>query len=141
VKTIRIYHDGGCSPNPGQKYGSFQILNGKRELFYKTRIPFGFGSNNEAEWESLQFALKTLLSDMALYGADPKKYALYVETDSKIVWYRLAKKNKIHKKPAWRESSERMYNHACACLADLAKFKKFSVEWKRRDANVERFGH
>ena len=141
MKTIRIYFDGGCLGNPGQKYGSFQILNGDRELFYRSRVPLGFGTNNAAEFESLQLALTTLIQDMVECGANPKKYSLYVETDSKIVWYRLTKKNKIHKKPAWRESSERMYHHACACLSDMAKFKKFEVVWKRRDANLARFGH
>jgi ribonuclease HI len=141
TKTISIYFDGGCSPNPGQAYGSFHILNGDQELFYRSRVSFGFGTNNFAEFAALTMALKTLDDDMAEHDADQKEYNLFIESDSKIVVNRLTKKNKIHKKPRLVEASTRMYNLACGCLDYMKRFKSVQVVWKKRDANVERFGH
>ena len=52
-----IYFDGGCLGNPGQKYGSFQVKLDDKEIIKRSRVDFGFGTNNEAEFNALKLAL------------------------------------------------------------------------------------
>jgi hypothetical protein len=52
-----IYFDGGCLGNPGQKYGSFQVKLDGTEVLKRSRVDFGFGTNNEAEFNALKLAL------------------------------------------------------------------------------------
>ena len=54
---VEIYFDGGCLGNPGQKYGSFQVKLDGREIVKRSRVDFGFGTNNEAEFNALKLAL------------------------------------------------------------------------------------
>ena len=54
---VEIYFDGGCLGNPGQKYGSFQIKLDGKEIIKRSRVNFGFGTNNEAEFNALKLAL------------------------------------------------------------------------------------
>ena len=136
--TLNVYFDGGCSPNPGQKYGSYEVWFYARLVARNYQVPLGHGTNNEAEWEALGLALDATEKWAELDGS-AANYALRVETDSKILWYRLTKKNRVHKKYA--ESSGRMFAYASAVLEKLRRFGSFTVEWKRRDANVARFGH
>jgi len=59
VKTVgkaEIFFDGGCLGNPGQKYGSFQIKLDGKEILKRVRVDFGFGTNNEAEFNALKLA-------------------------------------------------------------------------------------
>ena len=56
VKTtgeVEIYFDGGCLGNPGQKYGSFQVLFDGKQIASRSRAEFGHGTNNEAEFNAL----------------------------------------------------------------------------------------
>ena len=139
--VMEVFFDGGCSPNPGQKYGSFEVwFNGEKVRGLK-RVQFGHGTNNEAEWNALELALEHAHVWLVLQGMLPETFQIKVETDSKNVQYRLVSKNRIHRKQEYQSASERMFNLASACLDRLKKFGAFTVEWKRRDANVERFGH
>jgi ribonuclease HI len=54
---VEIYFDGGCLGNPGQKYGSFQVKLDGKEIVKRSRVDFGFGTNNEAEFNALKLAL------------------------------------------------------------------------------------
>lgn len=137
--TLNVYFDGGCSPNPGHKYGSFEVWFYARLVASNYQFHLGYGTNNEAEWEALGLALDAIEKWVELDGDAVAHYALHVETDSKILWYRLTKKNRVHKK--WAESSGRMFAYASAVLERLRRFHSFTVEWKQRDANVARFGH
>ena len=141
VKTtgkVEIYFDGGCLGNPGQKYGSFQVLFGGKSVASRSRAEFGHGTNNEAEFNALKLALDKAVKWFQSENIELTSLSLVVETDSTIVRNRLVVKNVIFKK---YPSSERMFALANECLAILKQFGRFDVVWKGRENNVERFGH
>jgi len=135
---IEVYFDGGCHGNPGLKYGSFEILLDGRQIAGRSRVDFGHGTNNEAEFDALQMGLDELAAHCSKTGLEPSQCSLMVETDSTIVKNRLVKKNVIMKK---YPRSAVMFAMATRCLEVMKKFGSYDVTWKRRDANVERFGH
>ena len=138
---ISMSFDGGCIGNPGNKYGSHESFLGDTRLCRESRLKFGHGTNNEAEFNALSAGITTLLLVMSAKGMNPAHYRLKISTDSMIMLNRMMGKNTINKKPAYAESSTRMFNLAEDCLNQLNPFAAFVVEWNRRDANVERFGH
>ena len=133
-----IYFDGGCLGNPGQKYGSFQVRMDGNEIVKRSRVDFGFGTNNEAEFNALRLALDEAVRSFQEMAIELKSLSLVIETDSTIVRNRLAVKNVIFKK---YPSSQRMFALANECLEIMNQFGKFQVIWKGRANNVERFGH
>jgi len=141
VKTsgkAEIYFDGGCLGNPGQKYGSFQVKLDGREIVKRSRVDFGFGTNNEAEFNALKLALDEAARLFQEKAVELKSLSLVIETDSTIVRNRLVVKNVVFKK---YPSSQRMFALANECLGIMNRFEKFQVIWKGRANNVERFGH
>ena len=133
-----IYFDGGCLGNPGQKYGSFQVKLDGQEILKRSRVNFGFGTNNEAEFNALKLALDEAVDWLQKKAIEPKSLSLVIETDSTIVRNRLVVKNVVFKK---YPSSQRMFALANECLGIMNQFGKFQVIWKGRANNVERFGH
>ena len=137
---IFIHFDGGCSPNPGNKYGSYEIVfRGKSECRVE-RMNLGWGTNNEAEFEILIAALQWL-DQKFTPDYDRKKFFIVMRTDSTIVRNRIGRKNKISNKPAWKERSKAMFELAEIAKKTLLTFGGFEIDWNRRDANVARFGH
>ena len=141
VKTsgkVEIFFDGGCLGNPGQKYGSFQVLLDGKQIASRNRVDFGHGTNNEAEFNSLKLALDEAVEWFRSNAVDLETLSLAVETDSTVVKNRLMVKNVIFKK---YPSSQRMFALANECLGIMKQFGKFDVLWRGREYNVERFGH
>jgi ribonuclease HI len=138
ASRVEIYFDGGCLGNPGKKYGSFQVKLDGQEILKRSRVNFGFGTNNEAEFNALKLALDEVVGWFQPKSTDLKTLSLIVETDSTIVRNRLVVKNVIFKK---YPSSERMFALANECLGIMNQFGNFQVNWKGRANNVERFGH
>jgi ribonuclease HI len=138
VSQITIHFDGGCGPtNPGNKYGSYEVqISGKTGLVAKYK-QFGWGTNNEAEFETLIAALertRTYLIDAELPAA---AFEVELFTDSTIVQNRIAGRNRTKKS----EPQSRMFELNARCLEILILFKGFKIQWNPRSANVERFGH
>jgi ribonuclease HI len=138
ARRVEIYFDGGCLGNPGQKYGSFQVKLDGKEILKRSRVTFGHGTNNEAEFNALKLALDEAVGRLQAESIDLKTLSLLVETDSTIVKNRLVVKNVIFKK---YPSSQRMFALANECLGVMNQFGAFNVVWKGRANNVERFGH
>lgn len=133
LTQILINFDGGCAPNPGQKYGSWRVQVDEVLAVNRNRFSFGYGTNNEAEWEALEMGLKEALGHLErrlVYARDCK---VLVITDSTIVRTRLVGKNRMN--------NSRMFRLAARCLDMLRKFASFEVQWKGRENNVELFGH
>ncbi len=131
--TITIHFDGGCQPNPGNKYGSFEVLLDGIRVHKAERVKLGWGTNNEAEFDIFIEALKWVQNELPKGGFEPHKFDLEAFTDSTIVRNRLVK-------PHLRGNS-RMWKLANRCLAIALKFRSFRANWNRRDRNVARFGH
>jgi len=138
TRRVEIFFDGGCLGNPGKKYGSFQFKLDGKEILKRSRVSFGFGTNNEAEFNALKLALDEAVGWLQSKSMDLKTLTLLIETDSTIVRNRLVVKNVIFKK---YPSSERMFALANECLGIMNQFGKFNVVWKGRASNVKRFGH
>jgi ribonuclease HI len=138
ARRVEIFFDGGCLGNPGKKYGSFQVKLDGKEILKRSRVNFGFGTNNEAEFNALKLGLDEAVAWLQSKDIALKPLALAIETDSTIVRNRLVVKNVIFKK---YPSSERMFALASECLAVMRQFGSFQVTWKGRAKNVERFGH
>lgn len=135
---VNIQFDGGCRGNPGAMYGSYRIMFEGGRVVEQNRIEFGHGTNNVAEFQALIAALQTLSEQPEIQLPDLE---VSVITDSMIVKNRLMGKNRIHRKAAWRERSQAMFNLACECLKYLTTCRKFKVEWRGRESNVAMFGH
>lgn len=137
--TAVVHFDGGCAPNPGQKYGSYSICFDDLFLLEKKRVPFGHGTNNEAEFDACHAALQ-LLRASALKAAVPEtKIAVKLFTDSRIVWNWV---NAFPSKSTYKdERRQAMYDRAKKCIDILRAFASFEIEWNSRDVNMEKFGH
>lgn len=139
---IELQFDGGCEPNPGQKYGSFavwhQIERRPRHLLVKQlRRLFGHGTNNEAEFESLLAGLDWINEALPKGGFYHKDFSIKLYTDSTVVGFRINRTNQSNKSDA----EKRMYTLANRCLETLIKFSEYHVELIGREKNVALFGH
>jgi len=119
---IDVHFDGGCRPtNPGNKYGSWEVLLDGQQVFKASRVEFGWGTSNESEFNSLIQALQWTVENLHTAGFPPEIYTVTIFTDSMIV--------------------RNMGHLTRDCLSRLTLFKLWSVEWRGRKENVERFGH
>lgn len=152
AQKIFLQFDGGCGPtNPGNMYGSFLVRYPQTGRILKAkRIELGYGTNNEAEFLTLQRALEALVDDMAKQEHSTSEFAVEIQTDSLIVQHRIAHKQKNRTfdlkvspfEDQHRHSrSNRMTELALDCHALLAKFNNHKIRWQPRQKNVEVFGH
>src|SRR5438445_1444473 len=126
---IVIEFDGGCRPtNPGNKYGSYEIQLEGRSVFRANRIELGWGTNNEAEFDTLIRAVKDTLENLAVGGFEPSNYSVCIFTDSTILRNRMLGSNRTRKS----EPQQRMSNLTNQALALLSCFNEFSVTWRGR---------
>jgi ribonuclease HI len=134
-----VHFDGGCLRNPGQKYGSFELTINGMPSTKKVGLQFGFGTNNEAEFQALEAGLIELNRLCLADGLERAGFAVKIKTDSTIVRNRIGGPNRIFKK--YPESSRRMFDLADRCRKLLAPFGRFEIAWEPRESNVSRFGH
>lgn len=137
----RVQFDGGCKPNPGQKYGSYEVTIDDSFSLTRNRFPLGFGTNNEAEFESLLTALGDLLSACQKSSILPNRITVNIFTDSSIVRGWLLTFYKVDPKKIKNERRLAMYGMAEKCIRALEPFLSFTVEWIPRASNVASFGH
>lgn len=138
-RIIQIRFDGGCAPSPGQKYGSYEIryVYFKRVIARATRFSLGYGTNNEAEFESLLKALHRTQEWIETNKLNPKAFNVRVITDSIIVRNHLLNKAK----PNGGTRRAAMIALSDQCKVILRMFHEYSAIWEGRAANVEVFGH
>ncbi len=148
---ITIQFDGGCTPNPGQMYGSYLIeREDGLEILRASMLAFGKGTNNEAEFLTLETAIDKLLVELSIADFSPKKFFVEIETDSTIVQRRIANagNNRTYdlakvspQKQYGRSRANRMSQLAMRCHSLLAQFAGHKIRWQPRERNVEAFGH
>jgi ribonuclease HI len=134
---IIIQFDGGCVPNPGQKYGSYSISFDDIFMISKNRFNLGCGTCNEAEFEALIEALHELRRCSRKAQVDLKSIDILVLTDSTIVRNRLQDWQK-NEKPS---HGTRMSELGMQAVLLLRFFGSFEVKWHSRENNVAVFGH
>lgn len=138
MQTIQIHFDGGCRPtNPGNKYGSYEIVLDGTSIKTESELELGKGTNNEAEFEILIQALTWCLGSLKDYGYPPERYALELFTDSTIVSNRINGRNRSRQDGA----QQRMFALSEWCLSLMKQFGRHKIQWVSRERNVERFGH
>lgn len=130
LTSVWVYFDGGTSGgNPGQKYGSFEIYIPDTPTKKFTRLQFGKGTNNEAEFEALIAGLQWCKQNM-----HPESLHLLILTDSMIVRNRVVQHD-------FRVGNHQM-GQLCRRTHDLLHyFGSWEIKWHDRMNNVERFGH
>lgn len=129
LTNVEIWFDGGCWPNPGPAYGSYEI---KGEAIHHRveRQQFGEATNNQAEYMSLLCALEWVAMNL-----DPASINLTIWTDSNIVANQVSGRWKPTKHPRLKPLLD-------AVLAILyPAFPYWSIRWAGRENNVVRFGH
>lgn len=128
VQLVKVWFDGGASPNPGRAYGSFEVSS--REFTHKTsRQHFGDAfTNNQAEYLSLLAALEWLRENRSQEGV-----WLDIFTDSLLVAHQLNGRYRV-KKPHLRELWER-------AMELLDPYAGWHIHWHGRRNNVSRFVH
>lgn len=135
---IQIYFDGGCRPtNPGNKYGSYEVVLNSDTIQLVSQVELGWGTNNEAEFDMLLLALQFAVSSCADYGYSLYQTSIEVFTDSTIV------ANRINNRAIGGkgEPAQRMGRLTKCCLHYMDQFSSAITYWQRREANVTRFGH
>lgn len=144
MKHFALYFDGGCKPNPGRGYGSFEIMagfhfsGGYRWSVKKDRIDFGKMTSNTAEYQALLCALECLFENTLsgpLVDRDVCRSDMRIQifSDSKLVVNQLNN--------GWRSKRPHLTKMIECARTWLKQFGKWSIEWHSRKHNVERFGH
>lgn len=138
MNKITIRFDGGCRPtNPGNKYGSFEVCFNGRQVILVSRQEFGWGTNNEAEFDAFEAALKWTIKSLTHAGNTADKFSLEAFSDSTILVNRIQRKATSGKS----EPQKRMANCCAKCLNYTKTFGQFKITWNGRDENVRTFGH
>lgn len=124
-----IWFDGGCKPNPGQGYGSWQIRDQDDILVqHRDRKEFGYMTNNLAEYRALQDALAWLVEYI-----NPIDLVLELRSDSVLVV------NQIN--GTWKAHNQNIKEFLIETLRLLEHFHYWEIFWNRREENVIRLGH
>jgi len=139
--NVIIHFDGGCSPNPGAKYGSYSLVFDDLFQLQVNRRKFGHGTNNEAEFEALIGALELLKSSCVKASVELNQIALEIFTDSTIVFNWIRKFHTFNPSKHPEERRMAMYERAKKCMAILMQIHSHEISWNPRDVNVEKFGH
>lgn len=138
MNKITIRFDGGCRPtNPGNKYGSFEVSFNGKQVCLMSRQELGWGTNNEAEFEIFETALKWTIRKLMDSGNTADQFFLEAYSDSTIVVNRLMRRTTTGKK----EPQKRMANCCAKCLNYTKTFADFKIMWNGRINNLRTFGH
>lgn len=100
-------------------------------------MELGWGTNNEAEFDSLIAALEWTVRELWRGGFPVSQYTVHMFTDSTVVANRIKNRNCTGTSSAAR----RMAKLTRQVLSQLTLFRLWKIEWRGRDNNVERFGH
>lgn len=136
--VITISFDGGCNPNPGNKYGSYQIRRDGKIIGEKIRFTLGHGTSNEAEFDALILALDALNDYCEFHSLNKADINVFILTDSTIVRNRI---NYTRRRADKNERSRAMTALTDLCKQKLQGFASFQANWNPRRHNVETFGH
>jgi ribonuclease HI len=125
-----IVFDGGSLGNPGQGYGSYEIIGPEGSIAAHT-LQFGNDvTNNQAEFRALIGALEDLL---ARTGAEARSRSLAVRGDSQLVIRGLNGEWRVKHpglQPLHRQASDL-----------LRRFGSVDLAWHPRRESVRAFGH
>ncbi|MGD2252225.1 MAG: ribonuclease HI family protein [Anaerolineales bacterium] len=131
--NISLVFDGGSRGNPGPAYGSFLLRGAPLAASKPDRLSLGYGTNNEAEYQSLIFGLQALQERLMSQGIDPKQVSLTIHGDSQLVLSQLSGE--------WKAKDSRMRGLRDQALALLATLGEVRFVREDRWRIVEVLGH
>ncbi len=131
--SYTLVFDGGSRGNPGAMYGSFRIRKSAGAEVLRSRLTFGRGTNNEAEYRALIAALEALLAELERTGQDPGQVRLEVRGDSLLVLSQLA--------GAWKAREPRMLSLRNQARELLSRFGQVRLRHQDRALSVAALGH
>lgn len=131
--SYTLMFDGGSRGNPGSMYGSFRIRTSAGSEVLRSRLTFGRGTNNEAEYRALIAALEALLAELERSGQDPGQVRLEVRGDSLLVLGQLA--------GAWKAREPRMLSLRNQARELLSRFGQVRLRHQDRALSVAVLGH
>lgn len=132
VYDFTVICDGGCEPNPGKMYGSWQVIDRQGNKSGGSQ-KFGSGTNNVAEYRSLILALESIVAKLEKSGLSPAAFMVRCWSDSKLIV------NQLNGDWAIRDSKLRELNLETTTL--LKKFKNWRIDWQPREETVKVLGH
>jgi ribonuclease HI len=131
--SFLLIFDGGSKGNPGPSYGSYVVRgpNGKGKK--PTRLRFGRGTNNEAEYRTLIAGIEMILRQMQELGIDPGEVKLEVRGDSKLVLNQVSGR--------WKAKNARMRALRDQAMNLLEPFGSIEYCHQPRSKSVAVLGH
>jgi ribonuclease HI len=133
VTSFTIVFDGGSRGNPGPAYGSFFVQPWQTPEGTITRLKLGRGTNNEAEYWTLQAALRDLLAFLDGRQQAPREVAVEIRGDSLLVIQQLAGR--------WKAKDPRMRSLRDETLGLLRAFGRVKLTHQPREKSVAILGH
>lgn len=129
-----IVWDGGSKGNPGDGYGSYRVTAVKSGRSRIERLTFpGRMTNNEAEYETLISALKTLAARLRDHERDPADFDLDLRGDSLLVINQVSGR--------WKAKDARMAKYRNQVRALLKEFGAYDLTHHKRSHSVTQLGH
>lgn len=129
-----IIFDGGSRGNPGEGYGSYEVTAVRSGKARTERLTFGnHMTNNEAEYETLVAALRTLAERITAAGKSPSDYSLDIRGDSQLVLFQVLGK--------WKAKDARMAAYRDSVRLLLKQYKSYTLNHHDRSKSVAALGH
>jgi ribonuclease HI len=128
-----LVFDGGSRGNPGAAYGSFRLHRRGGRPDSPTRLRFGRGTNNEAEYWSLIAGLESLLALLTEAGNAAAEVRLEVRGDSQLVIRQL--------EGSWKAKEPRMRRLRDRALNLLRRFASVRLTHQDRSRSLAVLGH
>lgn len=128
-----LVFDGGSIGNPGAAYGSYRVQRTGGPPQPVSRLTFGHGTNNEAEYKALIAGLQGLKSELAKAGLRPGDVGLEIRGDSQLVIEQL--------RGAWKVKNPRMAALHREAEGLLAAFADVRLVHQDRRRSVRVLGH
>lgn len=128
-----LVFDGGSHGNPGRSYGSFHIRPWGSKPAQLTRVEFGQGTNNEAEYWTLQSALRALRAYLDGAGVPLSEVTLEVRGDSQLVIFQIDGR--------WKAKDSRMRALRDETRGLLKGFGEVVLRHHGRSESVKLLGH
>lgn len=131
--TYTLVFDGGSRGNPGLMYGSFRVQWAGGPGVLHSRLAFGRGTGNEAEYRTLIAGLESLLAELERRSLDPADVELEVLGDSLLVLRQLTGE--------WRAREPRMALLRDQAQGLLRRFGHVRLRHRGRAHSVALLGH
>jgi ribonuclease HI len=133
LDRLEIVFDGGSRGNPGRAYGSFLLRTAGKASGRLERVSWGKGTNNEAEYWTLQAALRAAGDYLESLHMDPGRVELIIRGDSRLVLEQL--------RGTWKAKNPRMKNLRDETLQLLKSFAGVRFVHQPRERSVAVLGH